>query len=96
VVLLVSASFLVTLCWTLWSTPIPLTEAVALFEDVAIQPATRFLSPDTSYYRPLFHMTVSVLWHRAGSLDATLAGIKLLQIVPLVILVAVFVGYVRP
>lgn len=88
--------FVVILCGILWRTPFPVSEAVALFEDVANRPASRFLVPDTSYYRPLFHATLSGLWHNAGSLEATLAGIRLLHIVPVVLLVVLFVSHLRP
>ena len=65
-----AAPFLALLCLTLWRTPYPLSEGVALLEDVARNPAAKFLSPDTSYYRPLFHITLSTIWHNAGSLEA--------------------------
>jgi hypothetical protein len=84
------------LCFTLWRTPFPISEAVAIFEDVVNYPLTRFLIPDTSYYRPLFHVTISAIWHNAGSLEAALAGIKLLQIVPILLLVTLFILHVRP
>lgn len=96
VVLAASAPLVVTLCVILWRTPYPVTEAVALFEDVANRPPTRFLIPDTSYYRPLFHLTLSALWHNGGSLDATLDWIKLVQIVPVVLLVVALVWHLRP
>ena len=95
-VLLISAPFLVTLCSVLWQTPFPVTEAVALFEDVARAPASSFFVPDTAYYRPLFHATLSTLWHHAGSLEASLAGIRLLHIIPVVVLVVVFIRHLRP
>jgi hypothetical protein len=84
------------LCLVLWRTPYPITEAVALFEDVANRPPSQFLIPETSYYRPLFHLTLSVLWNSGASLDATLAWIKLVQIVPVLLLVGAFIWYVRP
>ena len=95
-VLAASVSFLAVLCNVLWRTPFPISEAVALFEDIANRPASRFLIPDTSYYRPLFHVTLSALWHNTGSLEATLAGVRLLQIVPVVILVVLFIWHLRP
>ncbi len=90
------APLLVLLCLTLWRTPYPLSEGVALLEDVARNPATQFFSLDTSYYRPLYHLTLSTIWHGAGSLDAALAGIKLLHIVPVSLLVLLFVWQLRP
>lgn len=96
VVLAVSAPLLVLLSLTLWRTPFPLSEGVALLEDVAQNPATRFFSLDTSYYRPLYHLTLSAIWHGAGSIDVALGGIKLLQIIPVLLLVLLFIWHLRP
>ncbi|MGH9202605.1 MAG: hypothetical protein ACRD2A_15380, partial [Vicinamibacterales bacterium] len=95
-VLAASAPLLWMLGFILWRTPVPLSEAVALLEDVARNPPSRFLDPDTSYYRPLFHVTLSTLWHHAGSLQATLASIKLLHIVPVSLLALLFIWHIRP
>src|SRR5215813_14003366 len=95
-VLAVVAPFLLTLCAILWRTPFPVNEAVALFEDVAKRPPTDFLIPDTSYYRPLFHLTLMAIWRNAGSLAAKLALVKLLHMTPIVILVVLFILYLRP
>jgi hypothetical protein len=95
-VLVVSAPLVTLLCLTLWWMPFPVSEAVAIFEDITRQPALDFLIPDTSYYRPLFHITVSAIWHRAGSLDAALAWVKLLHVVPIVVLVTLLIAHLRP
>jgi hypothetical protein len=88
---------LLILCWTLWSAPYPLSEAVSLFEDVAQRPVSSFLVPTTSYYRPLFYVALSTLWHGAGSIDRGLALIKLLlHILPLTVLVVAFIANLRP
>ena len=94
--LLASAPLVASLCFTIWRTPFPLSEAVALFEDVARNPPGRFLTPDTSYYRPLFHITLSTIWHHAGSLDARLDWIKLLHIVPITAFVGLLCWHFRP
>jgi hypothetical protein len=96
VVVAVSAPLLCTLCLVLWRTPVPLSEGVALLEDVAQNPASKFLTADTSYYRPLFHMTLSAMWHSAGSVDAALASIRLLHIVPVFLLTGLFIWQLRP
>jgi hypothetical protein len=96
VVLLAFAPVITLLCLILWRTPFPISEAVAIFEDIANQPATRFLTPETSYYRPLFHMTISAIWHGAASLEAALAWIKLLHILPVVLLSLLLIVYLRP
>jgi hypothetical protein len=96
-VLLIVAPVLVTLLVTLWRTPYPVTEAVALFEDVArVGSPARFWVPDTSYYRPLFHSTLWAIWHADSSLDTKLALVKVVHIAPIVLLVVVFVSTVRP
>jgi hypothetical protein len=58
VVLAATMPLLLTLCAIIWRAPMPLSEAVALLEDVARRPAVSFLSLDTSYYRPLYHKTL--------------------------------------
>jgi hypothetical protein len=71
--------------------------SVSLFEDVAQRPVSSFLVPTTSYYRPLFYVALSTLWHGAGSIDRGLALIKLLlHILPLTVLVVAFIANLRP
>jgi hypothetical protein len=95
-VFVVMAPVVFTLCMTIWQSPFPVAEAIALFEDVERAPVLRFLTPDTSYYRPLFHMTLSTVWNSGASLEARLAAIKLLHIIPIVLVVVAFVAYLRP
>ena len=95
VVLAVAAPFTVILCLTLWRTPFPLTEAVAIFENVTNRAANVWI-PDTPYYRPLFYVTVSAIWHNAASLDQALSALKLVQIIPAIVLVVVFIRHLRP
>jgi hypothetical protein len=95
-VLLVAAPLVAALCLTLWRSPFPVTEAVAIFEDIAQNTPTRFLTPDTSYYRPFFHMTISTIWHNVESLETRLSLIKLLTIVPVVVLVTTLIAYLKP
>jgi len=95
-VLAASAPLLITLCLTLWHTPYPVNEAVALFEDVEKKPPADFLIPDTSYYRPLFHLTLMGIWRNTESLEARLAWIKLVHISPILLLVILFIWYLRP
>jgi hypothetical protein len=95
IVLALAAPFTVILCLTLWRTPFPVTEAVAIFENVTNRAANVWIA-DTPYYRPLFYVTVSTIWHGAGSLEQALDTIKLVQIVPVIILIAVFIRHLRP
>ena len=95
-VLAVTAPFLIVLSLILWQTPYPLSEGVALLEDVASRPASELLLPKSAYYRPLFHLTLSSAWHAGGSLNTFLAATKLFHIVPAIALVVLFIWYVRP
>ena len=91
-----SLPFLLTLCFTLWHAPYQLSESVSIFDDVARQPASAFLVPTTSYYRPFFFVALSSFWHGAGSLDGTLGAIRLLHIVPVTLLVLLLIWQLRP
>jgi hypothetical protein len=95
-VLAITTPFLFSICLTLWRSPFPITEAVALFEDIQNRPLSHFFSPTTAYYRPVFHVMLSAFWHGAGSLDTTLALVKLATIVPILVLVVLFICHLRP
>jgi hypothetical protein len=96
VAMAVSAPLVLVLCITLWRTPFPITEIVALLEDVTNEPTAVLLSPDTTYYRPLYHLTLSSIWHSGTSLETRLAAIKLATIVPVVVLLLGLIWHVRP
>jgi hypothetical protein len=89
------APILVTLVATIWRTPFPLSEAVALFEDVSREPPLAFLVPDTSYYRPLFHLSLAAIW-TLDSTEARLAAVKVLHLVPVCALMLLVVWHWRP
>jgi len=96
-VLLASTPLVVLLCLTLWRMPFPVSEAVAIFEDITRRPLSDFVRPDAAYYyRPLFYSTISAVWQHAGSLAAALSWITLLHIVPIAALVLLFVCHLRP
>jgi hypothetical protein len=95
-VMLAVAPLIGTLCWILWHTPFPLTEAVAIFEDAVNRPWMQFLTPDTSYYRPLYYLTISGIWQSTRSIDSRLQVIALVQMVAVVVLVAVSIWHWRP
>ena len=88
--------FLLILCIDLWRMPFPLSEAVALLEDVANRRVSTFFVPTTSYYRPLYYAALSAAWHGAGSIPLALRWIKLLHIIPVSALVLLFVWQLRP
>ncbi len=93
-VVALAAPFTAILCLTLWRTPFPLTEAVAIFENATTSP--HFWIPETAYFRPLFYVTVSAIWSQASSLAAALAWLKLVQIGAVLLLLALFIVHIRP
>jgi hypothetical protein len=95
-VLLVSTPVLATLFHTLWRTPFPVSEAVALFEDIAKLPPSSFVVPETSYYRPLFQLSLMAIWHTASSIEFRLTAVRLLHVVPAACLVLLFISHLRP
>jgi len=87
---------LALLAWTFGRMPYPINEAVAIFEDVARKSPQQFLIADTTYYRPLYHLSVMAIWMHAGSLGARLAWIKVLHLAPMVVLPLLLVWHLRP
>ena len=94
--LLASIPFLWVLGVALWRTPYPISEAIALFEDISQFDPERLAVPQTSYWRPLFHLTLSGIWLNAATLGAKLAWVKALHIAPMLLLVVLFAWHVRP
>ncbi len=95
-VLLAVTPLVLAIAFTLWRTPFPLSEGVALLEDVANRPAASFLVPTLSYYRPVFHVTLSAIWNSDLPLPAGLAAINLISIAAVVALGVLFVWCTRP
>lgn len=91
-----TAPLVAVLCATLWRAPVPLTETVALLEDVSERPVTREFNPATAYYRPLFHTALSGIWHSGAALETKLATLKLLTIGPVLFLVLATIAHLRP
>ena len=87
---------LALLAWTFWRMPYPINEAVAIFEDVARKSPQQFLIADTTYYRPLYHLSIMGIWLHAGALGARLAWIKVLHLAPMVALPLLLVWHLRP
>lgn len=96
VVGLAAAAMVAALALIIWRTPFPVSETVALLEDVARRPAASFFVPDTPYYRPLFHATLSALWNSSLPLDTRLSLLRSLHIIPPALLALLFVAHVRP
>jgi len=96
VAVVVVAPVLGAIAAILWRTPLPVSEAVALLEDVTRKPRLAFLVPDTAYYRPFFHIVLSTIWNADVSIEARVAAIRVLQIAPVVALAGLFLLHVRP
>jgi hypothetical protein len=92
----VAAPVVITLCLTLWQSPFAISEVIALLEDVDERPVSYFFDPNRAYYRPLSYLALSTIWHEGATLDGKLAAIKLLTVVPVLLVVGLFIWYVRP
>ena len=93
----VSAPLLVTLVRVLWRTPYPISETIALLEDVDTSPASFFLDPARRmYYRPLYHLTWMALWRGSGSLDIALVLFKAIEVAAVAALIALLIWHLRP
>ena len=98
VVLAVSSPLLFALLVSIWKTPYPINETVAILEDV--QRATSsisFFDPTArSWYRPLYFLTWDWLWHGTGSLDTALSLFKMIEVTAPLALVVLFIWQLRP
>ena len=94
--LAISLPAVAILCATLWRAPYPISDSIGHFEDVQRRPATSFLVPSTSYYRPLFYVALSGVWNNAPSIADALTAIRLFHIVPIMLLVLLLIRHVRP
>lgn len=88
--------FLLALCGTLWQAPFPIGDSVGIFEDVERRDAASFLLPSSSYYRPLFYLAISAIWHSANSIGEALRTVRLLHVVPVTAVVLLMVWHLRP
>jgi hypothetical protein len=92
-----TAPLLVTLLRVLWRTPYPISETIALLEDVDTSPASFFLDPARkSWYRPLYHLTWMALWSGTGSLDSALVLFKAIEVAAVGGLIALLIWHLRP
>jgi len=91
-----SLPLLVILCTTLWRAPFPIRETTGQLEDIARRPASAFLVPNSSYFRPLYNLSMWSVWHGAPTADTALRTITLFLIVPATLLVLLFIWYLRP
>lgn len=99
-VLGVAAPLTIVLCTAMWRTPYPISETVSLLEDVEIAQERSLLSffdpTARSWYRPLYHLTWSVLWRGTETQSTSLQAFKLFQILSAAVLILLLVRCVRP
>ena len=88
--------FVVALCSTLWQAPFPIGDSVGIFEDVERREPASFLVPSSSYYRPLFYLSISAIWHTADSIGDALRSVRLLHLIPVTTVVLLMVWHLRP
>jgi len=93
---IIAACVAAVLASILWQTPYPLSEGVALLEDVADASSFGFLLPLRTYYRPLYHLSLYTAWHASRSPEAFVATARLMQIAPVAILLVLFIVRLRP
>jgi hypothetical protein len=94
-VLLTSAPLLVAIGTSVGKAPYPISETVALLEDV--ENGHSYFDPTArSWYRPFFHLTFLVFWRGAGSLDAGLVLFRILEVTAAVGLVVLLIWHLRP
>jgi hypothetical protein len=79
-------------------TPYPMRETVGILDDVtrADSPLEHVDPARRSWYRPLFFLTWDAAIRATSSLDDALAAFRVLEIVPIALLVGFFVGSLRP
>jgi hypothetical protein len=93
----VSAPLLLTLVRVLWRTPYPVSETIALLEDVDTSSALSFIDPGRrTYYRPLYHLTWMALWRGTGPLDGALLLFKAIEVAAVGGLIALLIWHLRP
>jgi hypothetical protein len=97
-VLVVSSPLLFALCVSIWKTPYPVNETVAVLEDVQLAPHwySYFDPTARSWYRPLYFLTWDRLWRGTGSLDMALWLFKMIEVAAPLALVVLFIWQLRP
>jgi len=90
--------FLVALGVSIWKTPYPVSETIAILEDVqrSSGPLSYFDPTARSWYRPLYFLTWDRLWHWTGSLDMTLSLFKAIEVAAPLALIVLFIWQLAP
>jgi hypothetical protein len=98
VALIALAPVVLVLAAALWGTPYPIRETVGILDDVIrADSALEHLDPARrSWYRPLFFLAWDVVTRATASLGAALTAFRVLEIVPILLLVGLFVRSLRP
>jgi hypothetical protein len=86
----------VVLTLILWKTPYPISEGVAIVEDVSSTSDLQFLRPARYYYRPLFFASVFIAWHGSATPDGFVATERLMMIGPIATLLVLLLIRLRP
>jgi hypothetical protein len=84
------------LALALWRFPYPISETVAILEDLEQKPLRELLIGNGVYFRPGFWMMLYSVWHAAASPTAALFFFKILHIATAVGLLALFLTAVAP
>ena len=88
--------WIAALALSLWRTPFPINETIALLEDVRNATRTFFDPTIRAWYRPLFFYTFDWLWRGTGSLDSAMQLFKIIEIIAPVSLVLLFIRHLNP
>ncbi|HEU5197958.1 MAG TPA: hypothetical protein VFW70_24680 [Methylomirabilota bacterium] len=86
----------VVLALILWRTPYPISEGIAIVEDVSSTSDLQFLQPARYYYRPLFFASVFAAWHGSDTPATFVAAERLMMIAPIAVLVTLLLIRLRP
>lgn len=90
------APLLAALGTSIWLTPYPVNETVAVLEDVQRTTGSFFDPTLRSWYRPLYFATWYWFWNGSGSLDVALALFKGLQVAAPLALAVLLIWQLRP
>ena len=98
IVLAASSPLVFALGVSTWKTPYPVSETVAILEDVqhATSAVSYFDPTARSWYRPLYFLTWHGLWRGTGSLDTALVVFKAIEVVAPLLLVVLFIWQLGP
>lgn len=98
IVLAASSPLLFALGVSTWKTPYPVSETVAILEDVqhATSAVSYFDPTARSWYRPLYFLTWHGLWRGTGSLDTAFLLFKSIEVAAPFALVVLFIWQLGP